>query len=272
MRFAFIALIGVVFLVSCSHKKKSKKITQTEVIQESSCKSSREFITTLEYLRTKKEYELSEVQAQDVAQKVSSGCTDASKRFIQTTELLLKAEMNANKAFEYGIKFSQQSNESHQTFQKIFKESFVQDLLDLDLMTALETAYNLSMNFNGNYQDLSNDFNYLVRFCVEQKNLGLPLKECAQYATRLARIGGDIEMPIAMTFKRGFDYLGKPEKANLPTADILKVIEKILPYGQVGLENFQQAFDYAIDPKGLGLGIKDAIQFSLALAAKTKPN
>jgi hypothetical protein len=264
--------LALVAVVSCSHKKvKTKKAPALEpVIDRNICQASREFITTLEYLREHKEYQLTEKQARDLADKVSLGCSDASRRFIQTTELLLKAEMDARKAFDYALRLAQSTNEAHEVFQRIFKEAFVQELLDLDATAALETASTLSLTFKGSYQNLSADFNYLVRFCVDQKSLGLPIRDCAGFATRIAKMGGEINAPIAQTFQSGFDYLTQPSKANLPTVDALKTVEKILPYGSQGLENFKQAFDYATKEQGLALPIRDAIEFSLNLTQRTK--
>ncbi len=256
---------------SCSSRRKNNVVKDpapqpaTDLI----CKSSREYITTLEYLRDKKAFALSETQSREIAQKVSGGCTDASKRFIETTELLIKAEMDSRKVFDYSLKMALTSNEASLTFQKVFKESFVQDLLDLDLLVALETAYQLSHDFSGSYSDLSNDFNFLVRFCVDQKSLGLPLKECAGFATRIARIGSQIKSPVSDNFRKGFDFLTRPDKVNLPTVDALKTLEKILPFGAQGLENFTQAYEYATSEKGLAMPIKQGIDFSLVLVAKT---
>ena len=269
-----IVLFCCVILVSssCSSRRKNTvaKETAPQPPTDLVCKSSREYITTLEYLRDKKAFALSEAQSKEMALKVSGGCTDASKRFIETTDLLVKAEMDSRKVFDYSLKMALASNEASQTFQKVFKESFVQDLLDLDLFVALDTAYQLSFDFSGNYSDLSNDFNYLVRFCVDQKSLGLPIKECAQFATRIARIGSQIRSPVSETFRKGFEFLTRPDKSNLPTVDALKTLERILPFGGQGLENFTQAYDYATSEKGLALPIKQGIEFALVLTSKTK--
>lgn len=269
-----IVLFFCVILVSssCSSRRKNNvaKETAPQPTTDLVCKSSREYITTLEYLRDKKAFALSEAQSRELALKVSGGCTDASKRFIETTELLVKAEMDSRKVFDYSLKMALASNEASQTFHKVFKESFVQDLLDLDLLVALDTAYQLSFDFTGNYSDLSNDFNYLVRFCVDQKSLGLPIKECAQFATRIARIGSQIKSPVSETFRKGFEFLTRPDKSNLPTVDALKTLERILPFGVQGLENFTQAYDYATKEKGLAMPIKQGIEFALVLTSKTK--
>lgn len=256
----------------CSSRRKPAVVKADPVVPATDlvCKSSREYITTLEYLRDKKAFALSEAQSREIAQKVSGGCTDASKRFIETTELLVKAEMDSRKVFDYSLKMALTSNEASQTFQKIFKEAFVQDLLDLDLLVALDTAYQLSHDFSGSYSDLSNDFNFLVRFCVDQKSLGLPLKECAQFATRIARIGSEIKAPVSETFRKGFEFLVRPEKSNLPTVDALRTLERILPFGAQGLENFTQAYDYATSEKGLAMPVKQGVDFALLLTTKTK--
>jgi hypothetical protein len=270
--------VPVIFLLlissSCSSRRKSKQAQASPAAIEQTtdlvCKSSREFITTLGYLREKKEFALNEKQAQEISHKVAQGCSDASKRFIETTELLVKAELDAKKAMEYGLKNAASTNAATDAFTRVFKESFVTELLDLDLNAALETAYTLSSDFSGSYSDLSNDFNFLVRFCVEQKSLGLPLKDCATYAARLTKLGGTIKSPVAKSFQRGYDFLTRPEKANLATQDALKTLERILPFGEQGLDNFIQAFDYAISEKGLSLSVRDAIEFSLRLASLTK--
>ena len=84
------------------------------------CSSSREYITALEYLRDKKEYSLGEEDARRLAEKISSGCTGAAKRFIRVSSLLVKAELATKDAVETGAEFALKTDVEADTFIDIF--------------------------------------------------------------------------------------------------------------------------------------------------------
>ncbi len=69
------------------------------------CLATREFITTLEYLCEHKEFSLPETDAQAFAHKISAGCTGASKRFIRTNNVLVKAGVPTRRSMEVAAGF-----------------------------------------------------------------------------------------------------------------------------------------------------------------------
>lgn len=234
------------------------------------CLSAREYITTLEYLRAKKELQLSEQDARKTADTVSTGCTGASQRFIETHELLLQTEMSGRVAYDYGVKMALASPETAATFQNIFKEAYVRDMLDLDADLALKLAFDLADNFTGSYQHLAKDFHELAKFCLDQRGPGFALRDCAELIRRLARLSEKTQESVHETFQRAFGYLTDQATANLGTRDALHVLEQVLPYGAGGWENFRQAFEYSTRKEGLGLSVADGVKFSLGLVKRTR--
>ena len=233
------------------------------------CLSAREYITTLEYIRDHKEFILTEPQSRELADKVSLGCLNSSKRFINVTDVLLKAGMPSQKALETGLRFANHDDDAAAAFLAVFKGSFMEKLLDLDLHTSLETALSLSESFEGNRKMAFTEFNKLIVFCLDKKQLDLPLVQCAKLASRVIRSGDEFENKVGETFIDVFHYLTKANKANLPTFEALEVSEEVVKYGPEAKRNFIQSYEYGLDQKGLGLSNKQAIDFGKTMASRS---
>src|SRR4051794_21970772 len=63
-------------------------LSQASGIAQASCTTTREYITSLEYLRSRKESAMADTDAQKVARQVAKGCTGAAGRFIRISTLL----------------------------------------------------------------------------------------------------------------------------------------------------------------------------------------
>lgn len=59
------------------------------------CLAYREYVTTLRYLRAKKDFAFKENDARKLADEVSLGCTNAGKRFIKIVDILTKAGVDS---------------------------------------------------------------------------------------------------------------------------------------------------------------------------------
>ena len=71
----------------------------------SNCLSAREYITTVNYFRTNKDFGLSEKEIQKTADKVSMGCSGASQRFIKIVKVLTKMGIDTRSSIENGFSF-----------------------------------------------------------------------------------------------------------------------------------------------------------------------
>lgn len=233
------------------------------------CYSTREFITTMEFLRDHKEFALTPMSAQKLAESVSGGCSGSSKRFIQITGVLLKAGIPSNRAIEVAQQFALKSEAEGQTFLTTFKGAFIENLLDLDASHALELALEVSKASEKNPKLAEKNFNQLVDFCVKNKGLDLPLLECGRMGARVLKNATDFEFSVTQDFISLFEYLTDKRKANLPTFEALKAAEYVSQFGPEAKNNFVQAFEYAVKKQGLDKSIADGVEFAKSMAAKS---
>lgn len=258
MKYLFIA--ALIALHSPQLLANTKKVT---------CLSSREFITTLEYLRHQKDFALTEEASRDLANKVSEGCSGASKRFIQVTDLLVKAGFPSAKSVETGLKFAREDDQSTGAFLTVFKGSFVSELLDLDAHHALKLALDLSQSFSGNRKNAVKEFNKLVKFCVDKKSLDLPMLECGKMSARVIKAAEAFVFKTGETFIEMYRYLTDRDMANLATPKALELAEFIVKHGPEAKNNFIGSFEYALSQKGLGLNQTEAINFAKSMTSKS---
>lgn len=255
---------GLLFLSSFVLAKEEFKKDAVE-----QCQVAREFVTTLEYLRAKSVYAVPEDQARKVADKVSSGCTGAARRFVATTELLVTAGLDTKSAIEAGIKFAKLSESHAINFQHIFRQAFTAKYLDLPLNTSLEVAMKLSGEFDGNHKKAREDFDKLVSFCMDKKKLDLPIPYCAQAAARITQNGDRFSEPIAKSFLKLYEFLTSKDGPSRTVVDALKIAEDIIKNGPVGADNFIFAYKFATSKKGLDLDGTKSITFALNIANRT---
>lgn len=256
-------VMSLTLLTACSTKKPEldKKAD--------ACLATREYVTTIEYLREQKYFSLNEEQMRTLANRVSAGCTGASNRFIKITNLLVKSGLPSQKAIDVGLKYGLSDDESFAAFITIFKSSYLESLLDLDLERSVEIANNLTTSFEGNKGLLEKEFNKLVKFCVEKKSLDLPLPACATLASEILKSGEKYNFNIGNEFIDTFQYLISPKKANLPTFRAIKVAKDVIKFGPKAKQNFISGYEYGVSNKGLALTINDAIEFGKTMASRS---
>lgn len=234
-----------------------------------SCLSTREFITTLEFLRTHKEYQVTEDRAQSLSQQVADGCTGASKRFIQIMNVLSKAGIPSQKSVETALHFASSTQEMTKAFLTIFKGAFIENLMDLDSIQALNISMEISEAYKDHAKSAEKNFNQLVDFCVSKKSLDLPILECAKFGTRVIKNGSTFEFNITKDFIELFNYLTDKNKSNLPTYEALKISEFVTQFGPESKSNFIKAYEYALEKNGLDKSIKESIELGKQMASKS---
>jgi hypothetical protein len=234
------------------------------------CKADREFITTYEYLKRKKELGIKPEDMRKVALAVTSGCTGAASSFIEATELLLKAGLDGKTAIEQARDLAVKGADFAQAFNAIFRGAFASELLDMDIGSSLRIARKLTTDFKGDPAVASEDYAALAKFCVEAKGLDLPKPECATMAAKIAGYSEESKLPVAKTFIRAFDYLTRNKDMNLNTRDAINLAESLVEVSPEAFATFKNTYEYASDTGGLGLTRADAISFAKSVSMNTK--
>jgi hypothetical protein len=237
--------------------------------RESGCTSTREYVTTLEFLRAQSSFSLSEKAAREIAETVSKECGGAARRFIRVTSVLSKAELGSKDAVKAGLAFAARADVEADTFVEVFQKAFLKDYLDLDLASSMRMAYSLTTQFEGDVMAVRNDFFRILEFCLSSNGLDLPRPRCGEMAASIARKGQGYSGGIGAPFIQAFEFLKSDKGPKLATADALKLAEQLVASGPGASENFILGYRYAVSKKGLDLAGKDAIAFASQMAERT---
>jgi hypothetical protein len=237
-----------------------------------SCTTAREYVTTLEFLRDRKDVSgtvaVNDTQAREIARTVSDGCTGAAQRFIRVSSVLTKAGLGAKDALRKGVEFAARTDMETETFVTVFRKSFFKEELDLDLLTSLRTAESLTREFEGDTLAVRDDFDRLVSFCAGSKSLNLPTPQCAGFAARVAKLGARWSGGVAAPFVRSYEYLTSESGPHFGSGQALQIAEKLIAGGPDAPDNFITAYKYAVNQKGLGLGDGAAVQFAMEMGLR----
>ena len=233
------------------------------------CHSSKEYITTFRYLEEKKAFLLKKNDMMKVADVVSKGCSGAAKRFIEVTDLLVKAEVQTSESIKIGMEFSAKNDQTLSTFVTIFKETFLKEYLDLNIVSAIDFSKKLSLLEDGDPKMIKNDFQKVVKFCLDQKSLDLSGPKCSDLASRVALSGTKFNVEMAPVFLEHFDFLTAKEGVNLSTYKALEISLKLIVGGLLSAENFKDAYRFGISKSGLDLGKEAAINYAELMALRS---
>ncbi len=233
---------------------------------ETNCTFTREYITTLEYLRKQSILAIPEPDARKISLQVSRGCTGAAQRFIKITTALRGANVGAMDSIRTGIEFASRTDIETETFNTVFLVAYLEEYLDLDLRSSLKLARSLSTEFQGDILGVRDDFETLVQFCVGTKELNLPRAQCGTFAARIAHYGEKFSGGVAPSFIELFSFLYSESGPRLTTGQALKLAETLIHGGKDSAENFIQAYKFGVAPLGLGDDIPTAIHFAEQMA------
>ena len=239
------------------------------VVAQASCTTAREYITTLEFLRDRKDLAVPEADAQKVSRQVAKGCTGAAQRFIRISVLMSKAGMGSKDSLQKSIEFSARTDREAETFATVFKQAFFEEGLDLDLRASMKMAESLTSEFEGDSLGVRDDFEKLVSYCSDKEKLELPRPQCGAFAARLAKLGHRWGGGISAPFVSAFEYLRSEKGPALPTGKALQLAEKLMTAGPDAPNNFITAYKYAVNKKGLGLSESPALAFATDLGLDT---
>lgn len=232
------------------------------------CTTAREYVTTLDFLRGHTEFAVPETEAREMAREVSRTCTGSGGRFIAVMLLLTRAGLTGKDASREALAIAKRSDADAATFVTVFRMSYLEEYLDLELPDALRLAHSLTSEFAGDMLGVREDFETLVHFCVKERGLDLPRPKCAELATRIARKGEPWSGGIADSFLKVFRFVAGREGAHLTTATALSIAEDVIAGGPGAAENFIQGYRYAVSPTGLGLTEASALKFAREMAGR----
>jgi len=243
------------------------KVNSPELTQ---CHSSKEFITTMHYLRDMKDFGLKEPSIYKIADSVSKGCSGASQRFINVTKLLTKVGIDSKSSIETAMKFSANKDDYTAAFIEIFRQTYDAKNLDLDALNSLKISLALSVEFKGSIEKAVADFKRLVEFCKSSNEMDLPLPTCAKLATTVTRLGQDFEEPISKPFIKLVRFLQESKKGPQKSKrHVLKIAKEVIAYGPMSQKNFEEGYRFAISEKGLGYTQPKAIRFAKLMAKRS---
>jgi hypothetical protein len=245
--------------------------TRMKAIEEmKSCESTKEYVTTVQFLRDKKDYGLKNSDILKIADQISLGCSGASERFIKVTTLLTKVGIDTKSSLETAKKFAAKGDSFVDAFITIFKQTYSSNELDLDALNAMNISTKLSVEFDGTVEHAVSDFNQLAEFCKDRKEMDLPVPQCAQMATRITRLGQKYDEPIAGPFIKLVRFLEESKKGpGQPKNQVIKIAEKVIANGPLASENFINAYKYGVKKDGLGISDKDAIAFGIKMSKRS---
>lgn len=245
--------------------------TKTDITNElKECESTREYVTTVQFLRDKTDFGIEPNSILKIADEISKGCSGASSRFIKVTTLLTKVGIDTKSSIETAKKFAAKDDSFVEAFITIFKQTYNSDELDLDALNAMNISTKLSVEFDGTVKHAVSDFKELVQFCKSRKEMDLPIPRCAQMATKVTRLGQKFNDPIAREFIKLVRFLEESKKGpEQPKNRVLDIAQKVIANGPIAAENFISAYKYAVKKDGLGFTDKRAISFGIKMSSRS---
>lgn len=233
-----------------------------------SCESTKEFISTLEYLRKQKNFSLPDSENFKAALLVSKNCNGASQRFQRIINTLVMTGVDHDQALHFAVKYSQEDNESVDAFLSLYEGLVLEKKFNLPYYQAFETAKFFAESTKGNKSELKKDFLGFLSFCFEDSDgTLLPLDQCRKISFKYLDLHKYYAHGVFNEFKSLFDYLRNKRETGLPIARALAVTQEVLINGPGSRKNFIDSYQYGLNQ--LNLKPSQALSLSLKLASYT---
>jgi hypothetical protein len=152
------------------------------------------------------------------------------------------------------------------TFDGVFKRCFAEDGLDLDLASARQFARQVAFDYEGEKKWAAADFSEVAEFLIGAEGGTMPRPEAALIASRVVRAADVHQAPIADRYRASVIYLQGDRGPDLVASDARALAETLLFIGPEALANFQDAFAFAVAPRGLKKERSDAVKIALDVA------
>jgi hypothetical protein len=228
------------------------------------CKSTEEFVKALEFLR--KEKSIPEKEARRVSTLVAAGCDGAAERFSKAYLTMRKSGVALQKAVDVGLALVNEDPLTINNFYEIFEKMYLGEFYDVSFQTSFEIAYELSKEFRGNLEMARNDFNKFTKFCMDDKQMGLSVPQCAKLSVKFARLSQYYPKGIFEPFKEVYLMLREDKRFGVSMKEALEVSERIIRNGPMARVNFLQAYNYASMKDGLALSGREALVFAVKMS------
>lgn len=234
------------------------------------CLSAREYITTVEFMKSNPEFQLKPDKIRWYADKVSTGCTGASSKFIKVTRLLMGVGVDSGSSLKAALEFINVDKDVVTTFIKVFEKTYEEKFLDLDAATAMKNSLRLTANFKGNPENAAEDFESVALYCKNNEGLGLSYKDCSDLAMKVALSGEEFEEENGDKFIKLYEFIAlESEGPRLTVSESLKIASDLMVNGPRTFKNFKTSYIYAKSKDGLDLPKKQALELAIKLASRS---
>lgn len=263
--------VFLLFLVALPlHAEADDNFSRSLELRKQSCLSTREYITTIRFLREKQEYGLSEKEMVLIADQTSMGCSGASQRFINVLSLLTKMGIDTRSSVKTALAFTDKKDKFAKVFIKIFRHVYDTKYLNQDIQTSLKISLDIVMGYTENVDKALKDFRKLVGFCLKDTSMGLATPKCAYLASEMTLLGKNYPSSIAKPFIELVYFLQNDKNGpSLDRNSSIKLIRQVIKYGPVSVRNFKEAYAFAMSKKGLSLGLKGSLNFAKKMAERS---
>lgn len=258
-----------IYLIFASSLLISVSASAAVTTENVACDSTKEFITSFEFMRADAEMGLGGDISFKYANEVARGCSGAAKRFIQSVGSLRKTDLPLTEVLQTSTELAQKDDVTIDVFNSLFRRLYAQDGFDLDLKVSLDIAKSLSVDYSGSPKTAMQDFEKISAFCGSRNSLELPVRECVEISNRIAQLGGKHEVPVADKFIESYKFLTRSEGVGLTVKEALELSEALLQTHPHAFTNFKQGYEYAISKNGLGADRKTALAFGQKMASAT---
>lgn len=237
-------------------------------LKAASCESTKEFISSLEYLRRQKNFTLPESENFKAALAVSKNCTGASARFQKMLNTLVSTGVDHDHALKFSIQYSQEDNESVEAFLSLYEGLVLEKKFNLPFYQAFETAKFFAESTKGNKAELKKDFIGFLSFCFEDLDgTLLSLDQCRKLSFQYLNLHKYYPQGVFKDFKNLFVFLRDKRETGLPISTALSITHEVLLNGPGAQKNFIDSYQYGLNQ--LSLKPSQALALSLKLATYT---
>jgi hypothetical protein len=230
------------------------------------CNSTAEYAKILRYIRDT-EKGMKEDVARDIAKKVAKGCDGAASRFTKVLILLRTVGLSARSSMKMALSFANEHPDVQKNFVEIYTKAYLTEFFDYEYPKAMKLALDLSKGYKGDPAIARNDFIELVKFCKDSQKLDLPMRFCADYATKVAKLSQYYKEGVSKPFMSLFGDLRDKKEFSLDVRDALALSYQVLRHGPLAPKNFFEAFDLAI--RDLGHDKTNSLEFAADLAVNS---
>ncbi|NCN40600.1 hypothetical protein GW916_05055 [bacterium] len=230
------------------------------------CSSSKEFLTSSEFLKKERIFPVHSDEIQNLSLKIIEGCDGSAQRFIQVFTTLDKAGFVRKKAIETALMFTKKTDVQAKTFCLVFQKSYLKKYLDLSAADAFKLASDMIQIEDGATSPAASDFEETVAFCVGDRRLTLPKKYCASQAIQLAKISGEYGESLFDDLKDLVLWFIERNEKDFPAPKAFSQAFEIVKFGPRAKDNFLKTLKYLNGESGPKMKPDEAFQLALKVS------